>query len=454
MKKYVYLLILGGFVCGLFASCQDEKEKYIPTPPVVSIENLSELDAVPQDDSIVLKANVESPLETTLNWFVNGEETSTDSVYVFKANELGQFEVKLTATNADGEVSAVLPVEVYGKYKYGTFVLNEGRQLRGIPGTLVFINPKGEITDSVYYKENGASLGITTQDLFIKNNKLYLISQRGGEDGGFLTILNAETLKKERSYQDEFSAIQPTTHIAVLGDDDIYVRSEGKGIYRFTPSTGTLTFIENTKGANKTTMAVADGKVFVVNGSKLQVIEAGQTAVSKEITATGAIPSVIPSADGNIWFCCSATKEEPAKIMKLNAKDYTVQENAIEDETATTILRGGFFASPYITAKGDTLYMGNMSKPMPVCRHIFSQKKTDLLGNIMEGLENVMTMYNSIAVHPITGEIYANLINSYGRDPENKICVFGVDNDQLTFKKSYHDYTVNPAGIFFTYNFK
>lgn len=450
MKKYS--LILVGFIA-LFSACNDD-DKYIPTPPVVSIESLSGVFAMPQEDSIILKAKVESPLKTTLRWFVNGKETSTDSIYTFKMNNLGNYEVKLTATNADGEVSATTPMEVYGKYKYGTFILNEGRLWKNIEGTLTFISPKGVVTDSVYYKENKERLGFATQDLYIRNNKLYIISQEGGNDGGFLTIANAETLKKEHTYHDELgNVLSKPTHIAVLNDDDIYIR-DGKGIYRFTPSSNTLTFIKNSDKANKTTMAVANGKIFAAQANNLLIIETGQSSISKTISVSGNLSGVIPSSDGNIWLACKASDTEAAKIIKLNAQDYTMQENNIEDETAAKILNGGWNATPYITAKGDTLYMGSANKPMPVYRHIFNQKKTDFMGNIAEGLENIMTMYNSIAVHPITGELYANPIASYGRDPENKICVFSFDNDKLKLKTTYNGYTINPAGIFFTYNFE
>ena len=65
MKKYsLIFLFLVGFIA-LFSACNDD-DKYIPTPPVVSIESLSGVFAMPQEDSIILKAKVESPLETTL----------------------------------------------------------------------------------------------------------------------------------------------------------------------------------------------------------------------------------------------------------------------------------------------------------------------------------------------------------------------------------------------------
>ena len=450
MKKYslVFLFLIG--MIALFSACNDDET---PTPPIVSIESLSGVFSMPQGDTIILKANVESTLETTLRWTVNGNEVSTDSIYTFTMNDLGNYEVKLTAINTDGETSASEPVEVYGKYKYGTFVLNEGRLWKGIMGTLTFISPKGVVTDSAYFKENGGLLGMTTQDLYIKNNKLYIISQNGGNDGGFLTIVNAETLKKIRNFQDELTSLRNPSHLVVLDDDDIYMR-DLDGIYRFTPSTNSLTFIDGSTGANKSTMAIANEKIFAAQGSNLLVIESGKDAVSKTIAISGKISGVIPSHDGNIWLSCGAKGEEAAKIIKLNAKDYTMEEHAIEDATAAGILNGGFFAAPYITAKGDTLYMGSMAKPMPVYRHIFSQNKTDYMGDITADVENVMTLYNSVAVHPITGELYANTINAYGRDPENKTCVFNCDDNKLTLKTTYNGYTVNPAGIFFTYNFK
>jgi len=450
MKKYA--LILAGLIA-LSGACNDNDD-YIPTPPAVSIENPSGTLSMPQEDTIILKARVESPLATTLRWSVNGEETSTDSIYTFTTNELGNYEIKLTAANADGEVTAATSIEVYGKYKYGTFILNEGSLGKKIEGTLTFISPKGVATDSVYYKENKERLGLVTQDLYIKNNKLYIISQKGGNDGGFLTIVNAETLKKERAYHEELgSKLKNPTHIAVLNDDDIYIRDDGKGIYRFTPSTDALTFIENTNRAQKTTMAVANGKIFAAQSNNLLIIEAGQTS-AKTIPVSGKLSGVIPSSDGNIWLACGATKTEPAKIIKLNAQNYTMQENNIEDEAAAKILNGGWNATPYITAKGDTLYMGNPNKPHAIYRHIFTQQKTDFMGNAAEGLENVKTMYNCIAVHPITGELYANLIAEYARDPQNRICVFGFENDKLKLKTTHDGYTICPAGIFFTYNFK
>ena len=137
MKKINFTLLVCLLLAGIFASCDDD-DKY-PVPPEVSIESVNGVFAMPQEDSIVLKAKVESPLPTTLSWSVKGNEVSKDTVFTFKMNELGTYDVKLTATNADGVTSATTSIEVYGKYKYGTFVLNEGYQAD--PSTLIFISP-------------------------------------------------------------------------------------------------------------------------------------------------------------------------------------------------------------------------------------------------------------------------------------------------------------------------
>lgn len=154
MKKfYLALLFLGMFV-GFLSSCDDD-DKFKPDAPELEIISKSGSFAVAKEDTLFLKAKMNNPQETKLSWTMNGQEVSTDSVYMFIAEEMGNYKIDVKASNEGGETSANVSVEVYGKYKYGTFVLNEGQYLKGDVGTLVFISPKGVVTDSVYYRENG-----------------------------------------------------------------------------------------------------------------------------------------------------------------------------------------------------------------------------------------------------------------------------------------------------------
>lgn len=447
MRQFYFIILFLGVFTGILTSCNDDK--YTPHPPSVSIENLSGTFATAQDDTLVLKAKVESPLETTLAWFVNGKEASIDSIFKFTTSEVGNHEIKLTATNADGDVSDNASVEIYEKYKYGTFILNEGAALRGDKGgSLIFINPKGTVMDTVYRKENdGAWLGSVPQDLFIANNKMYIVSQNGGNEG-YLVIANARTLKKEVSFQSELNGkVSNPTHVAVLGDNEVYLR-DNKGVYLFNPTSLETTFIKGTEGARKNTMAVAGGKVFASKGKTVLVIEKGKDEISHTIEFDGNVSGIIKSSDGNLWVSCAS-----GNISKINAKDYSFIGTNQVSEDATKVLTASFAAAPSITAKGDTLYMSGLASK--IYRHIFSTKETRLMVDIKDMVENVGVIYNTVAVNPVTGEVIMNSIKGYGANVEiNHISVFDFSGAEPKLNANYENHTRYPAGTFFTYNFE
>ncbi len=441
MKKfYLALLFLGIFV-GFLSSCSDDDEcTPLPAPPIINITsgNLS----MHIGDSIILKASVASPTETTFSWILDTTEVSTDSIYVFKSEYSGLFDVKLTATNSDGTVATTTSITVQpGEYKNGTFVLSENNSL------LTFISPEGKVTTDAYTDENGTKLGSVNQDIFIKNHKMYIVSQNGGGDG-FLVIANAETLKKIKGFQTELNGkVNWPTHVAVLGDDDIYLR-DNNGVKRFQPSTGTVTLIEGTSGARKNTMAVADGKVFASVKNTVVVIEAGKDIISSTINFDGEVSGVIKASDGNLWV-----SDRSGKITKVDAKTYQkIGMNDIPTEVAS-VWNTTYAAAPGITAKGDTLYISGLTSK--IYRHIFSTKETKLMVDAKTMVDNVGIVYNTCAVHPLTGEVYLNSIKGYGQNYKiNNISVFNFSGDEPELSANYENYTAFPAGTFFTYNFE
>lgn len=92
MKKFYLVFLFLGVLTGLASSCSDD-DKYIPTPPAVTIESVNGVFSMLPTESIVLKAKIDNPLETNLAWLVNGEKVSTDSIYTFKAEKLGNYNV-------------------------------------------------------------------------------------------------------------------------------------------------------------------------------------------------------------------------------------------------------------------------------------------------------------------------------------------------------------------------
>ncbi len=444
MKKFYLVFLVLGVFAGFLSSCDDD-DKYIPELPAVTIESESGGFSMLPTESIVLKAKVSHLRNSDLAWFVNGEKVGSDSVYTFKAERLGNYNIAILASNTDGEACASATIEVHGTYKYGTFIISEGSSS---PGTIVFISPKGEVIDNAYYVENGGDLGGVSQDLFIKNNKMYIVSQNGGYDGGFLTVLNAETLKRERKFQEELSGkVSMPTHVVVLGEDDIYLR-DNNGVKRFQPSTGEVTLIQGTNGARKNAMAVADGKVFATVNKTVVVIEAGKDEVSGTIEFDANVSGVIKAFDGNLWV-----SDASGCITKVDAKTNTKLGSSRVSDEAKSVLSASFAAAPSITAKGDTLYMSGLTSK--IYRHVFGSDKTDLMVNAKDLVENVGIVYNTCAVHPVTGEVYFNSIKGYGVNYKvNNISVFNFNGDEPKLSANYENYTAFPAGTFFTYNFE
>ena len=455
MRKFYRTILSLTAAAGMFAACDSEETVYVPQevivtdtveivraePPRVSISQ--ETYNMELTDSLVLRASVAGDSETTYRWTVDSAEVSTDSVYVFKTDHSGLFSLSVTVTNAEGDATANASVNVRpGKYKHGTFVLSEGSTQ---PARLTFIDEEGNVTADAYNEENGGSLGSVPQDLFIHNHKLYVVAQNGGNEGKNLTVLNAETLKQEAAY--DLSLSWPT-HVAVLGDDEIYIRSNG-GVHVFRPSTEELTAIEGTSGARKNTMAVAQGKVFASVDKTVVVIEQGRTAVSATIEFTGDVSGVVKSSDGNLWV---STADKT--ISKVDARTYEIVEtHDVSDVVTGSQLSKSFAASPSITAKGDTLYMSGLTST--IYRHVFSTGETTLMADAKDYVDNCGIIYNTCAVHPRTGEVVLNSIKGYGTSYlTNNITFFDFSGETPAVAADYADYTRFPAGTFFTYNFE
>lgn len=438
MNKAIYFILLAAV--SLF-SCQKENpitpNANIVIEGVASTENIS----LPQDGSLLLKAAVSNTTDFSVTWSVNGKEVSQEKEYTFVATGPGEYRIILKVLNHDGGQSEThITIHVYGKYKHGTFVLNEGN-MTSENGSLIFISPEGTVTDSAYWRVNDSFLGNSTQDLYITGNKMYILSQNGGGDGR-LVVANAETLEKSAGYDSELSALSRATHVAVAGDN-AYIR-DNNGVHLFNLKSKTLTLIEGSGGAAKNRMAVVGEKVFVPAGKKVFVIKGN--AVIHTIELDGSVSGVIKTADNHLYVSCTTS---PAQINKISASDYSVlQSNEITDAK----VGAGYGSTPGISAKGDTIYFSNATTK--IYRHIFSKKQTDYMTDVKDHIQNAGIVYNNLGVDPGTGEVYFNTIKGYGTDfLINDISVFNFSGATPVLKADYKDYTHFPSGIFFTGNY-
>lgn len=387
------------------------------------------------------------------------------SVSVPEDAAFGVYEVTLRGLDKKGMVfMAIAKISIGSADGFsdpmGTFILNEGNMTTE-NGSLIYISANGAVFNRIYANANGRELGNVTQDLFIKDGKMWIISQNGTvsatgtafNNDGMLVVADASDMSRIATYDKELRdesgkyKLSWPTHIAVLNDENVFIR-DNNGVSLFNSTTKQLTLINNTRGAAKNQMAVANNKIFVINGSKIMVLEAHQTDVAKTIDMGDPISGLLKAKDGNLWVSTTGT---PNKISKVSSSSLSViKSNNITDGK----LGAGWGATAGITAKGDTLYYSNASTK--IYRHIFSTNQSKLMVDAKEYVQNANMVYNNIAVHPLSGDVYINTIKGYGWDfTINNISVFSFDkNDNPTLKANHQDYTRFPAGIFFSKNFE
>lgn len=118
-KELLYILTLLCFA-GMWSSCSndggdDGKEPL--TAPEVSVQNLSLKDVILPGRTVRLRANIINTTASDLQWFVDGKEVSTDTIFEFSSMKEGVFRVKVTASNMLGVASDSLDVKVMDGFK-------------------------------------------------------------------------------------------------------------------------------------------------------------------------------------------------------------------------------------------------------------------------------------------------------------------------------------------------
>ena len=369
----------------------------------------------------------------------------------------GVKEVIIRGLDKNGMVyQAIAKVSVSGKAysdPHGFFVLNEGNMTTE-NGSLIFITPDKQVLNNLYFTMNGRRLGNSAQDIFIKDGKIYIISQNGGtsatgttfDSDGRLIVANAETMKKIEGYNDELSTLSMPSHVAVLDNENVFIR-DTKGVHIFNTTTKELNLIAGTRGAAKNRMAVANGKVFVIASKKIFVLEANRLNIAHTMEMSANISGLLRAKDGNLWVSTTGT---PNKIAKVSSTTYEViKENEIKEGK----LGAGWGATPGITAKGDTLYYSNAGTT--IYRHIFSTEESKMMIDAKTVVPNSGMIYNNIAVHPISGKVYMTTIKGYGWDfLTNNISEFDFSGVEPQLSANYTDHTRFPAGVFFSADFQ
>lgn len=417
--------------------------EYTVEPRGLSLSYTNEATTIQQIEPITITAtgDLVTADPTGIVWTLNGKEVSRGETYFFRPSLPGRYTLTVSSSKYK-DISVTREYTVEPRFTKGAFLLNEGN-MSDETGTITYVDiDKKVILDSVYIHVNGTKLGNVSQDLTFANDKVYIISQNGPENGGegLLTIAKAGTLEKIKVFNDAALAKLWPTHIAVI-DDRIYLRTDknGGGIYLGTENGG-FKLIEGTTGAKKLRMAVIGQRVFAITSSKKLLMIQGDKVV-KELPLAGNPSGLALADDGNLWVSYVA----PNTIAKVNpdpADFKIIASNALTESTSV-----GWGATSAIFATGNTIYFTGATTT--IRKHDFAKKTTAVFANILDAkyAPELKIHYNSLGVDPKTGYVYYSGIKGFGMDYKiNSTFVLDPQGNVLVKKDNTNSF---PAGWYF-----
>lgn len=326
------------------------------------------------------------------------------------------------------------------EYGEGAYILSEGNFSNGT-GQLLHLNPRGVLSDSVYYKTNNARLGNVSQDLTLADGKLYIISQNGEQNDaeGLLYIIDALTHKRERVYTKlQLSALSMPTHIAVIGNN-IYIR-DARGVYVLerNSTTNRPTFIEGTQGARERPMVVIGSRLYVAGTQALFIID--DKLVLETVPVNATLTGVVRGRGNTLWL----STETPHAFVQLDVSEphLQTQHPLPNDEIGSSWGKASQFA-----VKGDTLFY-SPSGNGTIKRYIASTKVLEEYHNTGAELSNAQQYYNGLAVDAQYGVLYYSGMKSYGEYHINSVGVYDINGDRPRLLQTISDRTRFTAGIY------
>lgn len=351
----------------------------------------------------------------------------------------------------------------------GTFVLNEGNMTTE-NGSLTYITPEGYVIDDAYKAVNGTELGNVCQDMAFCNGKIYIISQNGDvnpvgtkfENDGMLVVLDAKTLKKEKTFsKSELSGLDWPTHIAVLDESHVYIR-DNKGVYRFDTNTKELKFIEGSEKAPKSKFVVMDGKVYYYYVKKYLCGLGEISSESDEVKGINFpyrldidindVLGIQPASDGNVWVMTFGFGKSAIGKFNLSTRKIIQREISAKANVGASGVAFVAKGNDIYYASGTTVYTLKFDEN-PELKAESGLESEKVLCDLNSLDDNAKVLYNGLGVNTATGLLYVNTIKGVGPFyTTNSIWEFDINGDWAAPKNKYDNYTNFPAGFFFAGN--
>ena len=336
----------------------------------------------------------------------------------------------------DDDDSKTCPTPVIPRY--GVYVINEGNYSYQINGTLDFLGydvAKGtySMTDSIFEKVNGRSLGGTPNDALIVGDSVLCIAVA---DENRVEFVNTTTKKADAAV----SIDNPRELAYESGSNYLYVSSYTGKVYKIDMTTRTIAGESEKVGANLEGIAVAGNKLYVCNSfnpdytynKNVVELNANTLAKNQDIEVVDNPVDVINAGNAIFILSMGNYADKPATVQML------------KDGQLSTIGNATMMA---YDAYNDQLYMinapyGGGDKEYKVY-NLKNGQTTTFLTN-----PDIFSPY-SLAVNPVNGDVF---ITSSTKNPDTGYADYTADCKLYRYTSAgillgTYDCGVNPGTI-------
>ena len=335
----------------------------------------------------------------------------------------------------DDDDSATCPTPVIPRY--GVYVINEGNYSYQINGTLDFLGydvAKGtySMTDSIFEKVNGRSLGGTPNDALIFSDSLLCIAVA---DEDRVEFVNTTTKKASAAV----SIDSPRELAYESGSNYLYVSSYTGKVYKIDMTTRTIAGESEKVGANLEGIAVAGNKLYVCNScnpdytynKNVVELNANTLAKNQDIEVVDNPVDVINAGSAIFILSMGNYADKPATVQML------------KDGQLSTIGNATMMA---YNAYNDQLYMINAPFGGDKEYKVYNLKNgqtTTFLTN-----PDIFSPY-SLTVNPVNGDVF---ITSSTKNPDTGYADYTADCKLYRYTSAgillgTYDCGVNPGTI-------
>ena len=335
----------------------------------------------------------------------------------------------------DDDDSATCPTPVIPRY--GVYVINEGNYSYQINGTLDFLGydvAKGtySMTDSIFEKVNGRSLGGTPNDALIFSDSLLCIAVA---DEDRVEFVNTTTKKASAAV----SIDSPRELAYESGSNYLYVSSYTGKVYKIDMTTRTIAGESEKVGANLEGIAVAGNKLYVCNScnpdytynKNVVELNANTLAKNQDIEVVDNPVDVINAGSAIFILSMGNYADKPATVQIL------------KDGQLSTIGNATMMA---YDSYNDQLYMINAPYGGDKEYKVYNLKNgqtTTFLTN-----PDIFSPY-SLTVNPVNGDVF---ITSHTKNPDTGKADYTADCKLYRYTSAgillgTYDCGVNPGTI-------